>query len=51
MELTHGNAEKLKFCFLNIAKSKCERLHLLAIVTRTIGSDMRAVESGEKENA
>jgi hypothetical protein len=48
---THGNAEKLKFCFLKIGKSNYERLVLLNIVTKTAGSDMLAVGSGEKENA
>ncbi len=51
MEFTHGNAEKLKFCFLKIGKSNYERLDLLTIVTKTTGADMPAVKSGEKENA
>ena len=37
------NAEKLKFCFLEIGKSSYERLALLTIVTKTAESDMPAV--------
>ena len=51
MEFTHGNAEKLKFYFLKIGKSNCERLVLLTIVTKTAGSDTPGVGSGKKENA
>ena len=52
MEFTHGNAEKLKFYFLKIGKSNCERLVLLTIVTKTAGSDMPAVGAGrERERA
>jgi hypothetical protein len=51
MEFTHGNAEKLKFYFLKIGKSNYERAVLLAIVTKTVGSDMPAVYPGQKENA
>ncbi len=50
MEFTHGNAEKLKFCFLKIGKSNYERLVLLTIVTKTAGSDMPAVWARQKEN-
>jgi hypothetical protein len=50
-KFTHGNAEKLKFCTLKIGKSNYECLLLPTIVTKTVGSDMPAVGSGEKENA
>ena len=48
MEFIHGNAEKLKFCFLKIGKSNYERLVLLTIVTKTAGSDMPAVGAGRE---
>ena len=43
MGFAHGNAEKLKFCFLKIGKSNYERLVLLTIVTKTAESNMPAV--------